>query len=69
MSINLVEFWTNAQWALLATGTAILTLAVWLTGEAWIAVRRFRRHGALEPLEVSFRPAPGGHLPGTGPRR
>ncbi len=60
MSINLVEFWTNAQWALLATGTAILVLAVWLTGEAWIAVRRFRRHGALEPLGVSFRPSPGG---------
>ena len=60
MSINLVEFWTNAQWALLATGTAILVLAIWLTGEAWIAVRRFRRHGALEPLEVSFPPSPGG---------
>ena len=59
MSINLAEFWTDAQWTLLLTGTAILVLAVWLTGEAWIAVRRFRRGGATEPLEVSFRPAPG----------
>ncbi len=59
MSINLAEFWTNAQWTLLATGTAILVLAVWLSGEAWIAVRRFRRRGATEPLEVSFQPARG----------
>ena len=59
MSINLAEFWADAQWTLLATGTAILVLAVWLTGEAWIAVRRFRRRGATEPLEVSFRPARG----------
>ena len=57
MSINLAEFWTDAQWTLLVTGTAILVLAVWLTVEAWIAVRRFRRRGATEPLEVSFRPA------------
>ena len=59
MSINLAEFWADAQWTLLATGTAILVLAVWLAGEAWIAVRRFRRRGATEPLEVSFRPARG----------
>ncbi len=59
MSINLTEFWTDAQWTLLVTGTAILVLAVWLAVEAWIAVRRFRRGGATEPLEVSFRPAPG----------
>ena len=59
MSINLAEFWADGQWTLLVTGTAILVLAVWLAGEAWIAVRRFRRGGATEPLEVSFRPAPG----------
>ena len=59
MSINLAEFWADGQWTLLVAGTAILALAVWLAGEAWIAVRRFRRGGATEPLEVSFRPAPG----------
>ena len=59
MSINLAEFWTDAQWTLLVTGTAIMALAVWLAGEAWLAVRRFRRRGATEPLEVSFRPARG----------
>ncbi len=65
MSINLTEFWADAQWTLLVTGTAILVLAVWLAGEAWIAVRRFRRGGATEPLEVSFRPPPGsGFAPG-----
>ena len=59
MSINLAEFWTDAQWTLLITGTAILALAVWLAVEAWIAVRLFRRGGGTEPLEVSFRPPPG----------
>lgn len=68
MSINLAEFWADAQWTLLATGTVILALAVWLAGEAWIAVRRFRRRGATEPLEVSFRPAPGAAFARGGTR-
>ena len=54
MSINLAEFWRTRQWVLVATGGAVLVLAVWLTGEAWLAVRRFRRRGVTEPLEVDF---------------
>ena len=54
MSINLAEFWRTRQWVLAATGGAVLVLAVWLTGEAWLAVRRFRRRGVTEPLEVAF---------------
>ena len=54
MSINLAEFWRARQWVLLATGGAVVVLAVWLTGEAWLAVRRFRRRGVTEPLEVDF---------------
>ena len=45
MAVNLAEFWRAREWTLLLTGSAILVLAVWLTGEAWLAVRRFRRRG------------------------
>ena len=51
---NLWEFWTTAQWMLLVTGGVIFTLAIWLTVEAWIAVRRFRRRPVIEGLEVEF---------------
>ena len=54
MAGNLWEFWTTAQWMLLATGAIIFTLAVWLTLEAWIAVRRFQRQPAIEGLDVDF---------------
>lgn len=51
---NLWEYWTTAQWMLLTTGAVIFTLAVWLTLEAWIAVRRFQRRPAIEGLDVEF---------------
>ena len=54
MAGNLWEFWTTAQWMLLATGAIIFTLAVWLTLEAWVAVRRFQRPPVIEGLDVDF---------------
>ena len=57
MGVNLTEFLRTRQWALLAVGGAIFVLAVWLLGEAWAAVRRFRRGGAAEPLEIDFGPS------------
>ena len=54
MVTNLAEFWRAGEWILLLTGASIFVLAVWLTGEAWLAVRRFRRRGAVEALEVQF---------------
>ncbi len=54
MAGNLWEFWTTAQWMLLATGAIIFTLAVWLTLEAWVAVRRFQRQPVIEGLDVDF---------------
>ena len=56
MVTNLVDFWRAGEWILLLTGGSIFVLAVWLTGEAWLAVRRFRRRGAVEALEVRFAP-------------
>ena len=58
MVTNLAEFWRAGEWILLLTGGSIFVLAVWLTGEAWLAVRRFRRRGAVEPLEVRFAQEP-----------
>ena len=56
MVTNLAEFWRAGEWILLLTGASIFILAVWLTGEAWLAVRRVRRRGAVEALEVRFAP-------------
>ena len=58
MVTNLAEFWRSGEWILLFTGGSIFVLAVWLTGEAWLAVRRFRRRGAVEALEVHFAQEP-----------
>ena len=58
MVTNLAEFWRAGEWILLLTGGSIFVLAVWLTGEAWFAVRRFRRRGAVEALEVQFAQEP-----------
>ena len=54
MASNLLQFWREDQWSLVLTGGVIFVLAVWLTLEAWIAVRRYRRHPVIEPLDVEF---------------
>ena len=54
MAGNLFEFWAAAQWILFLTGGTVFTLAIWLTVEAWLAVRRFRRRPVTEGLEVEF---------------
>lgn len=59
MGSNLIDFWRTGQTALLITGGIIFALALWLTGETYVAVRRFGRRGTTEALEVEFAP-PGG---------
>ena len=54
MSSNLASFWKDGQLLLFATGGTLLVLAVWLTIEASIAVRHYRRHGVTEGLDVEF---------------
>jgi carbon starvation protein len=54
MAINLVTFWRQGVFMLLATGAVLFVLAVWLTAEAWLAVRRYRRTPPVETLEVLF---------------
>jgi len=53
MVSNLVDFWTEGQWILFFTGGTIFMLAVWLTGEATFAVRRFQRL-RLRPNEFKY---------------
>jgi hypothetical protein len=36
------------------TGAVLFILAVWLTAEAWLAVRRYRREPPVETLDVLF---------------
>ncbi len=55
MSVNLSGFWAARQWLLFATGATILTLALWLTVEAAIAVHRFRWQPVVEGLDVELR--------------
>ncbi len=55
MGINLVEFYDTRQLSLLGTGGVVFTLAVWLTIEAGIAVRRYRLAPVVEGLDVVFR--------------
>ncbi len=61
MGSNLVEFWRTGQTTLLVTGGVIFGLALWLTGEACVAVGRFRRVGTTEDLEVQFAPPEARH--------
>ena len=57
MGVNLVEFWSTGQLALLLTGAIILVLAVWLALEAGLAVLRYRRNPVREGMDVRFEPA------------
>ena len=56
MGSNLIDFWRQGEWILFGTGGLILVLAVWLTLEAWLAVRRYRQQPVVEGLEVQFAP-------------
>ena len=56
MGSNLIDFWREGEWILFATGGLILVLALWLTLEAWLAVRRYRGRPVVEGLEVQFAP-------------
>ena len=55
MGSNLIDFWRQGEVILLGTGGGVIfVLAVWLTLEAWVAVRRYRRRPVVEDLEVQF---------------
>ncbi len=51
-------FWAARDWLLLITGGALFVIAIWLTIEAVIAVRRYRREPIVESLDVQFEEGP-----------
>lgn len=54
MLSKLWDFWNAGEWGLLVTGGILFVVAVWLTVEAWLAVRRYRTEPPVENLEVLF---------------
>jgi len=54
MLSKLRDFWNAGEWVLLLTGAVLFVGAIWLTVEAWLAVRRYRREPPVESLEVQF---------------
>ena len=54
MVSNIRDFWNAGDWILLATGTTLFLIGIWLSVEAWLAVRRYRREPTVESLEIEF---------------
>ena len=54
MAAKLGDFWRLEQWTLLVTGGALFGLALWLVGEAWVAVRRYQHRPKVQSLDVAF---------------
>ena len=54
MVSNIRDFWNAGDWILLATGTTLFLIGIWLSVEAWLAVRRYRREPTVASLEIEF---------------
>ena len=54
MGIKLVAYARSGNITLLTVGGAISVIAVWLVVEAFLAVRRYRREGPVESLDVTL---------------
>ncbi|MCB9729930.1 MAG: carbon starvation protein A [Deltaproteobacteria bacterium] len=55
MAVNIVQFYQDQAWLLLAVGSLLLVLGVWLVIEAALSVLRFRRSGArIEGLDIAL---------------
>ena len=58
MMFALRGFWDSRDWLLLITGGVLFVIAVWLSIEALLAVRRYRREPIVESLDVQFEKEP-----------
>jgi carbon starvation protein len=54
MAVNLVDFHRKGQTVLLVLGGCITLIAMWLVVEAFLALRRYRREGPVESLDVTL---------------
>jgi carbon starvation protein len=55
---NIVNFYEKGDWSLVAVASAIFILALWLVGEAYVALRRARKEEgqkASESTDISYR--------------
>jgi len=55
MVSKLRDFWNARDWLLLGTGGVLFVIAIWLSVEAIVAVRRYRREAPVTTLEVEFK--------------
>jgi len=54
MAVKLRDFHREGQTVLLVVGGCITLIAVWLVVEAFLALRRYRREGPVESLDVTL---------------
>jgi len=54
MAVKLADFHREGQTVLLVVGGCITLIAVWLVVEAFLALRRYRREGPVESLDVTL---------------
>lgn len=58
MASALGDFWAASDWLLLITGGVLFIIAIWLSLEAIVAVRRYRTKPAVDSLDVTFEEGP-----------
>jgi carbon starvation protein len=54
MAVKLSDFHSEGQTVLLVVGGCITAIALWLVVEAMLALRRYRREGAVDSLDVTL---------------
>ena len=54
MAVKVADFYREGQTVLLVVGGCITLIAVWLVVEAFLALRRYRREGPVESLDVTL---------------
>ena len=54
MGVKLADFYRQGQTVLLVVGACITGIALWLVVEAVLALRRYRREGPVESLDITL---------------
>ena len=54
MAYALRGFWADQSWLLLIVGGTLFVIGIWLSLEAFAAVRRYRSEPVVESLDVQF---------------
>ena len=54
MAYKLRDFWADQSWLLLIVGGTLFVIGIWLSFEAFAAVRRYRSEPVVKSLDVQF---------------